>query len=110
MEMTFQLAAKLKQISIVNGVTFRTSVFQYRPYHGTQIYHALEVNGNNLLVQPIQPNQDLSELVGRLQFNFHSGNYSKVDDNVLHDYIYRTINLNDGKIFAGLEEKNQPMH
>lgn len=110
MEMTFQLAVKLKEISMLNGVTFRTSVFQYRPYHGTQIYHDLEVRGNNFLVQPVQPNQDLSELVGRLQFNFHSGNYSKVDDKALHDYIYRTINLNDGKIFAGLEEKNQAMH
>ncbi|HRF76800.1 MAG TPA: radical SAM protein, partial [Chitinophagales bacterium] len=109
MEMTFQLAVKLKQKSILNGVNFRTSVFQYRPYHGTQIYHDLELKGNNLLVQPVQPNQELSELVGRLQFNFHSGNYSKVDDKVLHDYIYRTINLNDGKIFAGLEEKNQAM-
>ena len=110
MEMTFQLAAKLKEISILNGVTFRTSVFQYRPYHGTQIYHDLEMKGNNLVVQSIQPNRDLSGLVGRLQFNFHSGNYSKVDDNVLHDYIYRTINLNDGKIFAGLEEKNQAVY
>lgn len=110
MEMTFQLALKLKEISLLNGVTFRTSVFQYRPYHGTQIYHDLEVKGNNLLVQAVQPNQDLSLLVGRLQFNFHSGNYSNVDDQVLHDYIYRTINLNDGKIFAGLEGKNQAVH
>ena len=110
MEMTFQLAVKLKEISMLNGVTFRTSVFQYRPYHGTQIYHDLEVKGSNLLVQSVQPNQDLSRLVGRLQFNFHSGNYSKVEDKVLHDYIYRTINLNDGKIFAGLEEENQAMH
>ena len=86
MEMTFQLAVKLK-ISMLNGVTFRTSVFQYRPYHGTQIYHDLEVKGSNLLVQSVQPNQDLSRLVGRLQFNFHSGNYSKVEDKVLHDYI-----------------------
>lgn len=109
MEMTFQLAKKLKEISISQGVNFRTSVFQYRPYHGTQIYHDLEIKGNNLRVQQVQANQDLSGLVGRLQFNFHSGNYSKVDDKLLHHYIYRTINLNDGKIFAGLEPKNQTM-
>ena len=109
MEMTFQLALKLKEISISNGVTFRTSVFQYRPYHGTQIYHDLEIKGENFKVEQVQPNQGLSALVGRLQFNFHSGNYSKVADNLLHDYIYRTINLNDGKIFAGLESKNQTM-
>ncbi len=109
MEMTFQLANRLKEISISYGTNFRTSVFQYRPYHGTQIYHDLEVKGNNLSVQQILPNQELSELVGRLQFNFHSGNYSKVDDNALHHYIYRTINLNDGKIFAGLTPKSQTL-
>ena len=103
MDLTFQLASKLKALSFKYKTNFRTSVFQYRPYHGTQIYHDLEVKGNNLRVQQIQPNQELSELVGRLQFNFHSGNFSEVDSNTLHDYIYRTINLNDGKIFAGLE-------
>lgn len=107
MEMTFQLASELKETSLGYKTNFRTSVFQYRPYHGTQIFHDLEVQGNNLRVQSIHPNQDLSELVGRLQFNFHSGNYSKVDNNTLHDYIYRTINLNDGKIFAGLEPQNK---
>ena len=106
MEMTYQLATKLKKIAQSNGVTFRTSVFQYRPYHGTQIYHDLEAKGNNLLTQTIQPNTVLSNLVGRIQFNFHNGNYSKVDNKVLHHYIYRTININDGKIFAGLEEKD----
>jgi radical SAM superfamily enzyme YgiQ (UPF0313 family) len=110
MEMTFQLAVTLKEISISCGVNFRTSVFQYRPYHGTQIYHDLEIKGSNLKITHVQENQALSGLVGRLQFNFHSGNYSKVDDKQLHDYIYRTINLNDGKIFAGLESKNQAMH
>jgi len=109
MEMTFQLAKRLKEIAISYDTNFRTSVFQYRPYHGTQIYHDLEIRGQNLRVQQVHPNQELSELVGRLQFNFHSGNYSKVEDYVLHDYIYRTINLNDGKIFAGLESKNKAM-
>jgi anaerobic magnesium-protoporphyrin IX monomethyl ester cyclase len=109
MELTFQLAVKLKEVSIACGVNFRTSVFQYRPYHGTQIYHDLEIKGANLTINQVRENQDLSELVGRLQFNFHSGNYSKVDNKQLHDYIYRTINLNDGKIFAGLESKNKTM-
>ena len=105
MDFTFQLARKLKKISQRYKTNFRTSVFQYRPYHGTQIYHDLEINGKNLAVQKVQPNQALSDLVGRLQFNFHSGNYSKVDISVLNDYIYRTINLNGSKIFAGLESK-----
>ena len=102
MEMTYQLAAMLKKIATRYKVNFRTSVFQYRPYHGTQIYHDLESEGYNLQVKQVQPNRALSSLVGRLQFNFHNGNYSKVDSAVLNTYIYRTINLNDGSIFAGL--------
>ncbi|HMJ47816.1 MAG TPA: radical SAM protein [Ferruginibacter sp.] len=107
MEMTFKLAQRLKEVAIQNNVNFRTSVFQYRPYHGTQIYHDLEEKGYNLAVQQVQPNQTLSSLVGRLQFNFHSGNYSDVDFDTVHDYIYRTINLNGGQIFAGLNSENQ---
>lgn len=107
MDLTYQLASTLKNLAEQAGVNFRTSVFQYRPYHGTQIYHDLEASGTPLHVQTVEPNQALSNLVGRLQFNFHSGNYSKVDDNLLHDYIYRTINLNDGKIFAKLSTQNK---
>ena len=108
MEMTFDLARKLKDLSLQYGVNFRTSVFQYRPYHGTQIYHDLEAQGINLQVHPTEPNNELSDLVGRLQFNFHSGNYSAVENDVLNDYIYRTTNLNGGKIFAGLKS-SQPL-
>ena len=109
MEQTFKLAVELKHLSICYGVNFRTSVFQYRPYHGTQIYHDLENEGKNLKVLSVAPNKDLSSLVGRLQFNFHSGNYSSVSNLTVHDYIYRTINLNDGNIFGGLRSKNETM-
>lgn len=105
MEMTFQLASKLKKIAKKNRVNFRTSVFQYRPYHGTQIYHDLEAKGYDPEVDPIEANENLSDLVGRIQFNFHSGNFSEVDSATLNDYIYRTINLNEGKIFANLKPK-----
>lgn len=102
MDKTFALASQLKEISIKHGVNFRTSTFQYRPYHGTQIYHDLESQGQNLLVEQIAPNPSLSALVGRLQFNFHSGNFSGVDNQTLLDYIYRTMNLNGKEIFASL--------
>lgn len=107
MELTYQLACELKNIAEKYKVNFRTSVFQYRPYHGTQIYHDLKASGKNLEAEPVQPNQALSSLVGRLQFNFHTSNHSLVDISVLNDYIYRTTNLNDGKIFAGLESKTK---
>ena len=109
MELTLKLANELKNISIYHGVNFRTSVFQYRPYHGTQIYHDLEQQGKNLSVLSVAPNEELSDLVGRLQFNFHSGNYSNVSNQAVHDYIYRTINLNDGNIFGGLRTKNESL-
>jgi radical SAM superfamily enzyme YgiQ (UPF0313 family) len=106
MEMTYGLAKTLKNIAIENNVNFRTSVFQYRPYHATQIYHDLEAQGRNLEIQPMQPDANLSSLVGRLQFNFHNGNFSKVDKRIIDSYIYRTINLNGGKIFSELKSIN----
>lgn len=102
MEMTYQLALELKQLSLDNGVNFRTSVFQYRPYHATQIYHDLEVQGKNLSVTQVAPNAALTSLVGRQQFNFHSGNYSAVEYKVVEEYICRTINLNGNNIFSDL--------
>lgn len=109
MQMTFELAAELKRLSLLFKVNFRTSVFQYRPYHSTQIYHELEAKGKNLEVAHVTPNPALSELVGRLQFNFHSGNYSAVGCEIVEDYIYRTINLNGGNIFSGLGSGNEAL-
>lgn len=108
MDLTYDLALRLKQLAAENGVNFRTSVFQFRPYDGTELHHRLQDQGANLKVHPIQPDPDLSSLVGRLQFNFHSGNYSEVDDQTLKSYIYRTTNLNDGKLFADLKPYWQP--
>ena len=102
MEMTYQLAVELKRLAVEYGVNFRTSVFQYRPYHATQIYHDLEAQGKNLHVSPVEPNAGLSSLVGRLQFNFHSGNYSAVEYQVLEAYICRTTNLNGDNVFSSL--------
>lgn len=107
MEMTYQLTLKLKEISRKYNANFRTSVFQYRPYHGTQIYHDLEAQGHDLDVRQMAPNKELSSLVGRLQFNFHNGNYAKVDREVLNSYIYRTTNLNGTNIFSKLQPKDK---
>lgn len=107
MEMTYQLALELQHLAVQHGVSFRTSVFQYRPYHATQIYHDLEQQGKNLAVAKVAPNAALSSLVGRQQFNFHSGNYSAVEYDVVQDYIYRTINLNGGNIFSDLKPQTQ---
>lgn len=108
-EMTFALASELKEASIRYGSQFRTSVFQYRPYHGTELYHMLEAEyGNSTFsqVSAVEPDNKLSELVGRLQFNFHSGNYSVPDEETLRHFIYKTTNLNSLTIFVP-NEKNR---
>jgi anaerobic magnesium-protoporphyrin IX monomethyl ester cyclase len=107
MAQTYQLALQLKNLAGDCGVNFRTSVFQYRPYHSTQIYHELESQGKNLDVTRIAPNAALSRLVGRQQFNFHSGNYSAVDYQVVEGYIYATTNLNGDNPFAELSLRSK---
>jgi radical SAM superfamily enzyme YgiQ (UPF0313 family) len=103
MEMTYSLAQNLKKFSIKYGSFFRTSVFQYRPYHATQIYHDLKEKGVDINVNNVEGNKALSDLVGRQQFNFHNGNFSEVESKEVHDYIYRTTNLNESEIFPQLK-------
>jgi anaerobic magnesium-protoporphyrin IX monomethyl ester cyclase len=108
MEMTYSLAKYLNGIAIQHGSIFRTSVFQFRPYHGTELYHSLEKEfGSETFshVAAIEPNKELSDMVGRLQFNFHSGNYSSVPIETVQDFIYKTTNLTSARIFA-LNGKN----
>lgn len=103
MKQTYELAETLKEKANQSKVNFRTSVFQYRPYHASEIFHDLKSKGVEMDVKEVLPNDKLSSLVGRLQFNFHSGNYSLVDTEKLHDFIYKTTNLNQGHIFGNLE-------
>lgn len=99
-KMTYDLAFFLKQQSLKYETIFRTSAFQFRPYHGTELYHSIENNeGNIKQINSIEPNKNLSSLVGRLQFNFHSGNYSNEHIDVVHKYIYLTTNLNPVELF-----------
>jgi len=108
MELTYNLALQLSKIASVYGTHFRTSVFQYRPYHGTALYHEILNEGFDASkVRAITPNEDLSQLVNRIQFNFHSGNYSKVGLDVLHSYICKTTELNSTKLIESLRHANK---
>jgi anaerobic magnesium-protoporphyrin IX monomethyl ester cyclase len=101
-EQTYSLARFFKDVSLENGTSFRTSVFQFRPYHGTELYHSLETEYGDTTfskVSTIEPNGELSDMVGRIQFNFHSGNYSYEHIDVVQKYIYDTTNLNSVRIF-----------
>ena len=93
-EMTFKLAKKIKEISLKTSGKFRTSVFQFRPYHGTQLYDEIvKLRGS---IPECEVNNFLNcneEEKGRSQFNFTSGNYSEASDDKLEEYILKTQNL-----------------
>jgi len=90
---TYLLASRLKEISAKTIGNFRASVFQFRPYHGTQLYNEIVQSGREIVM--ISSNTALNILDGRSQFNFQSGNYSNIDDDILNEYILKTQNLSE---------------
>lgn len=88
---TYELASKIKEISTSTTGTFRTSVFQFRPYHGTQLYN--EIVKSTGIIHECEFNQSISKFEGRSQFNFDFGNYSKEKDEILSQYIIKTQEL-----------------
>jgi anaerobic magnesium-protoporphyrin IX monomethyl ester cyclase len=89
-EKTFRLAKQIKMISLKTKGKFRTSVFKFRPYHGTKIYNELLDQGKNIL--PIRPSIDLG-VTKRNQFNFDAGNFSNESEEILNEYIKMTQEL-----------------
>lgn len=90
MQDTFSVAATMADVAARAGTSFRTSVFKFRPYHGTRIYNDLVASGVN--IGKIEPDKQLST-VGRQQFNFTSENYSNVDLDTLNKFIKATQEL-----------------
>lgn len=88
---TYELASKIKEISTNTTGTFRTSVFQFRPYHGTQLYN--EIVKSTGIIHECEFNQSISKFEGRSQFDFDFGNYSKEKDEILNQYIIKTQEL-----------------
>ncbi len=93
-ELTYSLACEIKDLSIRFGTEFRTSIFQYRPYHGTDLYNELMANNPSCRHDHVTHNMELSKLIGRDQYNFQSINYSKASLRSIHDYICKTSDLN----------------
>lgn len=90
-EDTYKLATKLRKLSNLTAGNFRTSTFQFRPYHGTQLYNEIIQEKGSIL--SYRPNNILNESIGRNQFNLQSGNYSKEADETLNEYIIKTQEL-----------------
>lgn len=85
---TFELAKRLKEISLKTDGTFRTSVFQYRPYDGTRLYN--EIVKDTGIIQNCQFNDSINQFGGRAQFNFDFGNYSMESKELLNEYVIKT--------------------
>lgn len=88
---TYELAYRLKEISEKTTGKFRTSVFQFRPYHGTQLYYEILSEGG--IIKRCTFNDSISQFEGRSQFNFEFGNYSLESDELLNDFIIKTQKL-----------------
>ena len=92
MKKTYDLALWLKESAAKNHVNFRTSVFQFRPYHGTELYKDLILKGK--VIDEISYHKSLSYNIERKQFNFTSGNFSEASDEDLEKIIVLTNGLN----------------
>lgn len=90
-EATYALASRLNNIAQNTDGNFRLSVFQFRPYHGTKLYNEIVESGRE--IPSMLSNNELNVVNGRSQFNFQSGNYSEIEDNLLNEYILKTQNL-----------------
>jgi radical SAM superfamily enzyme YgiQ (UPF0313 family) len=89
---TYELAVELEKTAKLHRSTFRISVFQFRPYHGTSLFQRIfkdEKTDNNII-----ENDSLTQVIGRREFNFNSGNYSECSDTVLNDYLKKMNDLN----------------
>ena len=92
-DLTYKLAEELKDLAELHNTWFRTSVFQFRPYHGTELFHQIESNSEEMEVNQITPNIELTSTLWRQQFNFHSWNYSRESADLVHEYIIKTAKL-----------------
>lgn len=90
-EKTYELAARIREISTGTAGNFRTSVFQFRPYHGTRLYNEIMSAGG--VVQEFRPNEAINQYGGRKQYNTVAENYSCENIDTLNSYINRTLGL-----------------
>lgn len=79
-------------------VSFRVSVFQFRPYHGTRFYFDLFNEGQFLHNLHVVEDSLLSDKIKRTQFNFIAGNFSNCKQEIVSMYIQESLVLNNLEI------------
>ena len=86
---TYNLALKLCEYSKKTKENFRTSAFEFRPYHGTELYNKIKQKIS------FKHDDDLDELSGRKQFNFTAGNFSKCPDEIIKELVIKTNKIGE---------------
>lgn len=81
---TFNLINELVEYSKNSPGKFRTSAFQFRPYHGTELYNRINQNIK------YSHNDNLNGMSGRNQFNFTAGNFSFCSDKLIEELVLKT--------------------
>ena len=81
---TYMLAKELFQYSQNTKGKFFTSAFQFRPYHGTELYNKINKKIS------YSHNDNLNNLSGRQQFNFTAGNFSDCNLDLIEELIIST--------------------
>lgn len=91
MKQTYELADELSNYSSSKAV-FTTSVFEFRPYHGTKLFdYIIKKNG---YINEYKKNEALDCIEKRKQFNFTAGNFSNVESSIIDSFIVKTNCLN----------------
>lgn len=91
---TVMLAKEIKSLAMQLSGNFRATAFQFRPYHGTELYDRLEKAGALLEQYHIEANT-----AAKKQYSFVVDNYSNVDNVFLRKSIDEIMNgaVNDAK-------------
>lgn len=87
MQQTLRLARDLYDDAARNGAKFRSSVFQFRPYHGTELFHDLRSADAAIIDKDARFDRELTDKIGRAQYNFEAGNFSAVATEKLRGFI-----------------------
>jgi len=93
MHLTVALARDLRDAAARYNTAFRTSVFQFRPYHGTELFHDLTEGHAEMAEKDARFDSELTEKIGRSQYNFEAGNFSAVPTDQLRELIVETAAL-----------------
>jgi radical SAM superfamily enzyme YgiQ (UPF0313 family) len=98
LQQTLDLATALTENNKFHNAKFRNSTFQFRPYYGTELCDEITslygIPKDNIL-NNIAISKVLNETVRNKSFNYDSGNYSSVSDEILVEYINKMNKLNE---------------